>query len=98
MNRDQTLAFAGLAQLSDTFVSDPQNVFSVGQSVKARIVEVGPQSNPMVAHLLIFLLLLVGRPFTPSKISQRCLSDFQQRDKIFCFYVSSFRKYLLLHN
>lgn len=31
---------AGLAQLSDTFVSDPHAVFSVGQSVRAQVAQV----------------------------------------------------------
>ena len=33
---------AGLAQLSDTFVSDPLAVFSVGQSVRAQVIQIDP--------------------------------------------------------
>ena len=48
----QDMLHAGLAQLSDTFVSDPQSVFSVGQSVRARLVEVCsvPESSRPSVH------------------------------------------------
>ena len=36
---------AGLAQLADSFVSDPHRHFSVGQSVRAQVVQVGLVSN-----------------------------------------------------
>lgn len=37
----QLTARAGLAQLADVFVSDPSRHYSVGQSVRAQVVQVG---------------------------------------------------------
>lgn len=41
---DGLTARAGLAQLSDTFVSDPHLFFKEGQSVRAVVVQVGRAS------------------------------------------------------